>query len=153
MSVRTRIDSLVSRLVWIGHVFSWVLPLVLGLDAWVFSLHLQPSDLDFVHKPSMIDRRSRFRSEVGRSKIEDEEKELMQQSPGSSSFSCASSFLFSNPINLDQPTIGLVDEVHRIKKKTAHEGTPTLDYIFTFIILWFSSIIIQIYSFDRSKIE
>ena len=23
------------------HVFSWVLPLVLGLDAWVFSLHLQ----------------------------------------------------------------------------------------------------------------
>jgi len=37
------IDSLVSRLVWIGHVFSWVLPLVLGLDAWVFFLTLQPS--------------------------------------------------------------------------------------------------------------
>ena len=36
------IDSLVSRLVWIGHVFSWVLPLVLGLDAWVFFLNLQP---------------------------------------------------------------------------------------------------------------
>ena len=34
-----------SRLVWIGHVFSWVLPLVLGLDAWVFFLTLQPSSL------------------------------------------------------------------------------------------------------------
>ena len=30
-----------SCLVWITLVFSWVLPLVLGLDAWVFSLHLQ----------------------------------------------------------------------------------------------------------------
>ena len=29
------------RLVWMRLVFSWVLPLVLGLDAWVFSLHLQ----------------------------------------------------------------------------------------------------------------
>jgi hypothetical protein len=28
-------------LVWITLVYSWVLPLVLGLDAWVFSLHLQ----------------------------------------------------------------------------------------------------------------
>ena len=30
-----------SFLVWITLGFSWVLPLVLGLDAWVFSLHLQ----------------------------------------------------------------------------------------------------------------
>ena len=35
------IDSIVSSLVWIGHVFSWVLPLVLGLDAWVFFSPLQ----------------------------------------------------------------------------------------------------------------
>ena len=32
-------------LVWITLVFSLVLPLVLGLDAWVFSLHLQVSRL------------------------------------------------------------------------------------------------------------
>ena len=38
-----RRQTFVSRLVWIGHVFSWVLPLVLGLDAWVFFLTLQPS--------------------------------------------------------------------------------------------------------------
>jgi hypothetical protein len=30
------------RLVWITLVFTWVLPLVLGLDAWVFSLHPSP---------------------------------------------------------------------------------------------------------------
>ena len=30
-----------SFLVWITLGFSWVLPLVLGLDAWLFSLHLQ----------------------------------------------------------------------------------------------------------------
>ena len=30
-----------SFLVWITLGLSWVLPLVLGLDAWVFSLHLQ----------------------------------------------------------------------------------------------------------------
>ena len=32
-----------SFLVWITLGLSWVLPLVLGLDAWVFSLHLQTS--------------------------------------------------------------------------------------------------------------
>ena len=31
------------RLVWITLVFSWVLPLVLGLDAWVFSFISKPS--------------------------------------------------------------------------------------------------------------
>ena len=30
---------------WLTLVFSWVLPLVLGLDAWVFSLHLQTYSL------------------------------------------------------------------------------------------------------------
>ena len=37
---RKRTKSIFS-LVWIGHVFSWVLPLVLGLDAWVFFPPLQ----------------------------------------------------------------------------------------------------------------
>jgi len=39
-SYRTGRDTS-SFLVWITLGLSWVLPLVLGLDAWVFSLHLQ----------------------------------------------------------------------------------------------------------------
>ena len=53
-------------LVWITLVYSWVLPLVLGLDAWVFSLHLQAFPLIFVFEGLEWKRKKKTHSAVKR---------------------------------------------------------------------------------------